>query len=96
VTGREIRVERGGLAEKGLGDLVLLRPVFVGVPETALIGLPGIEPFRRRAAAVTGILSVHHAREAPRSKAPNFASPQSRAGKLILSFLKCFLPGEFS
>ena len=49
MAGRELRIERDRLAEKGQRGLVLLRSVFVEVPKPALVGLPGIEPFRRLA-----------------------------------------------
>ena len=45
----QIRVEPDRLAEKAERDLVLLRCVFVEVPEAALVSLPGIETFRRLA-----------------------------------------------
>ena len=51
MAGSEIRIERDGLAKKGLCGLVFLRSVFVEVPKSSLVGFPSIEPLRRRLAA---------------------------------------------
>ena len=45
----EIRIERDSPEEESQGGFVLLRCVFVEVPKAALIGFPGIEPFRQLA-----------------------------------------------
>src|SRR5260370_41958184 len=49
MAGSEIRIERDGLAKKGLRGLVFLRPVFVEVPKSSLVSFPSIEPLRRLA-----------------------------------------------
>ena len=49
VARREIRIECDGLAEEALRGPIVLGSVFVEVPQSALVGLPGIEPIRRLA-----------------------------------------------
>src|SRR5262249_6432947 len=43
----KIWIELDGPTKKGLCCLVFLRSEFVEVPKSPLVGLPGIEPFRR-------------------------------------------------
>src|SRR5271169_780570 len=49
MAGGKVRIEPNRLAEKAESDLVLLRCVFVEVPEAALVRLPSVKAFGRLA-----------------------------------------------